>query len=290
MVFEEAHEIVEKRELAPRIHLLRVRAPLVARKARPGHFAMVHAHDRAERIPLTIVDHDSDKGTVTFVVQEMGTGTAEIGRLRAGDRFSGVLGPLGRAGEIEDAEDVVLVCGGIGVAPMYPYARAYRDRGARLTTIVGARTKELLIMLDEMKSLSHRLLVSTDDGTSGTRGFVTDVLAGLLSERKRYDLAVCIGPAVMMKAVCELTRSYGIRTVVSLNPIMIDGTGMCGGCRVTVGGEVKFACVDGPEFDGHQVDFDELISRQKAYLQEERISYERHKCTGRELSSAGQAG
>jgi ferredoxin--NADP+ reductase len=282
LVLAEAHEIVQKRKLAPRIHWMRVRAPLVARRAKPGHFAMVLAHDKAERIPLTIVDRDPDEGTIALVVQEMGTGTAEIGRLRAGDRLSGVLGPLGRAGEIQDAGEVILVCGGIGVAPMYPYAKAYRARGARLTTIVGARTKEMLIMLDEMKSVSHRLLVSTDDGSLGTRGFVTDVLAGLLSGEERFDLAVCIGPAVMMKAVCRLTRSYGLRTVVSLNPIMIDGTGMCGGCRVTVGGEVKFACVDGPEFDGHLVDFDELMTRQRAYIQEERTSYELHKCAGRE--------
>lgn len=282
MVLATAHEIVEKRELAPRIHWMRVCAPLVARQARPGHFVMVLAHDKAERIPLTIVDTNPDEGTVTLVVQEMGTGTAEIGRLRVGDRLLGVLGPLGRAGEIEDAEEVILVCGGIGVAPMYPYAKAYRSRGAHLTTIVGARTREMLIMLEEMESLSDRLLVSTDDGSFGTRGFVTDVLAGLLSEEKQIDLVVCIGPAVMMRAVCGLTRPRGIRTVVSLNPIMIDGTGMCGGCRVTVGGEVKFACVDGPEFDGHQVDFDELIARQRAYVREESMSYELHKCAGRE--------
>ena len=282
MVLATVYEIMEKRELAPKIHWMRVRAPLVARRARPGHFVMVLAHDKAERIPLTIADSDPDGGTITLVVQEMGTGTAEIGRLRVGDRLSGVLGPLGRAGEIEDANEVILVCGGIGVAPMYPYAKAYRSRGARLTTIVGARTRDMLIMLEEMKSLSDRLLVSTDDGSFGTRGFVTDVLAGLLSEEEQCDLVVCIGPAAMMRAVCGLTRSHGIRTVVSLNPIMIDGTGMCGGCRVTVGGEVKFACVDGPEFDGHQVDFDELMNRQRAYVREESMSYELHKCAGRE--------
>lgn len=282
MVLATVYEIMEKRELAPKIHWMRVRAPLVARRARPGHFVMVLAHDKAERIPLTIADSDPDDGTITLVVQEMGTGTAEIGRLRVGDRLSGVLGPLGRAGEIEDANEVILVCGGIGVAPMYPYAKAYRSRGARLTTIVGARTRDMLIMLEEMKSLSDRLLVSTDDGSFGTRGFVTDVLAGLLSEEEQCDLVVCIGPAAMMRAVCGLTRSHGIRTVVSLNPIMIDGTGMCGGCRVTVGGEVKFACVDGPEFDGHQVDFDELMNRQRAYVREESMSYELHKCAGRE--------
>lgn len=277
MTFLEPHEIVEKRELAPRIHLIKVRVPLIALKARAGHFVIVRTHEEAERIPLTIADSDPDSGTITLVVQEMGRGTAQIGELEVGDRFAGVLGPLGRPGRIEAVERVLLICGGIGVAPIHPYAKAYRKSGASVTTVMGARSRDMLIMMDEMRSLSDRLLVSTDDGSFGTHGFVTDVLAELLRAGESFGHAVCIGPAAMMRAVCKLTAQHQIPTTVSLNPIMVDGTGMCGGCRVTVSGETKFACVDGPEFDGHAVDFDELIARQAAYRADERSSFEAYR-------------
>lgn len=270
----EPHEVVEKRELAPKIHLIKVRVPLIARKAKAGHFVIVRTHETAERIPLTVVDSDPDGGTITLVVQEMGRATAQIGELEVGDWFAGVLGPLGRPGRIEAVDRVLLICGGVGVAPIHPYAKAYHSAGADVTTVMGARSKDMLIMMDEMRSLSNRLFVSTDDGSFGAHGFVTDVLAELLRRGESFGHAVCIGPAVMMRAVCKLTTQHEIPTTVSLNPIMVDGTGMCGGCRVTVDGEIKFACVDGPEFDGHTVDFDELIARQAAYRGDEQSSLE----------------
>lgn len=281
MEFEVEHRVVEKRELAPKIYLFKVLAPLIARKAEAGHFVIVRGHEKAERIPLTIADFDPDSGTISLVVQVVGRGTARIAELGVGDRFAGVLGPLGQPAKIARVDRVVLIAGGVGVAPIYPYAKAYKRTGANLTTIIGARSKDMLILLEEMKMLSDRLIVSTDDGSFGFHGLVTDVLAKLLADGERFDHAVCIGPAVMMRAVCNLTREKGIPTTVSLNPIMVDGTGMCGGCRVTVGGEVKFACVDGPEFDGHAVDFDELIVRQKFYAREERTAKEKesdHRC------------
>lgn len=277
LTFGDEHRVIEKRELAQKIHLYRVVAPLIANKAKAGHFVIVRAHERAERIPLTIVNSEPDDGTISLVVQEMGRGTAEIAGIGEGDKFAGIVGPLGRAGDIARVDRVVLIAGGVGVAPMLPYAKAYHCNGTHVTTIIGAKTREMLILLDEMESFSDVLMLSTDDGSLGTHGFVSDVLVRLLADGQQFDHAVCIGPAIMMRAVCEITREKGIPTTVSLNPIMIDGTGMCGGCRVTVGGEVKFACVDGPEFDGHAVDFDELMSRQRFYAQEERSSYDSYR-------------
>lgn len=277
MTFGVEHRVVEKRNLADKIHLFKVVAPLVARRAKPGQFVIVRSHERAERIPLTIADSDPDNGTISLVVQEMGRGTAKIAEIGEGGKFAGIVGPLGRAGNIASVNKVVLIAGGVGVAPMLPYARAYHSSGAHVTTIVGAKTRDMLILLDEIESVSDVVMVSTDDGSLGVKGVVSDVLARLLADGERFDHAVCIGPAVMMKAVCGLTREAGIPTTVSLNPIMVDGTGMCGGCRVTVGGEIKFACVDGPGFDGHAVDFDELMSRQRFYEREERLSYDSYR-------------
>ncbi|MGQ9780194.1 MAG: sulfide/dihydroorotate dehydrogenase-like FAD/NAD-binding protein [Bacillota bacterium] len=262
--------IVEQRILAPRVSWLRVVAPEVAAKAAPGQFVMVRLDEKAERIPLTIVEADRENGTIVLVVQEVGRSTADLVRLQAGDTIRDLLGPLGRPTEIERVGTVVCVGGGIGVAPILPQARRHREVGNRVLGIIGAQTKELLILEEEMRAVCERLLVTTDDGSYGRKGLVTDALAELLAEEPEVASVTAIGPVPMMQAVAELTRPRGIKTIVSLNPIMVDGSGMCGGCRVTVGGETKFACVDGPEFDGHLVDFAELRRRQGFYREEER--------------------
>ncbi|NLG84355.1 MAG: sulfide/dihydroorotate dehydrogenase-like FAD/NAD-binding protein [Firmicutes bacterium] len=262
--------IVEQRILAPRVSWLRVAAPEVAAKAEPGQFVMVRLDEKAERIPLTIVEADREEGTIVLVIQEVGRSTADLVRLRAGDTIRDLLGPLGRPTEIERVGTVVCVGGGIGVAPILPQARRHREVGNRVLGIIGAQTKELLILEEEMRAGCERLLVTTDDGSYGRKGLVTDALAELLAEEQAIASVTAIGPVPMMQAVAELTRPYGIKTIVSLNPIMVDGSGMCGSCRVTVAGATKFACVDGPEFDGHAVDFVELRRRQSFYREEER--------------------
>jgi ferredoxin--NADP+ reductase len=274
------HEITAKQELAPNTWLLRVRAPLIARKRKAGQFVIVMADKRSERVPLTIVDSDPDEGTITLVFQAVGKATMRLARLAIGEGVSDIAGPLGQPTHIEKYGLCLVVGGGYGVAPVVPIARALAEAGNRVVAINGARTKEAVILVDELQKFCERVEICTDDGTLGYHGMVTAVLQQLLDEYEQVDFVLAIGPAPMMRAVAEMTRPLGIHTMVSLNPIMIDGTGMCGGCRVEVGGERKFACVDGPEFDGHLVDFDMLMARQRVYREfesEARAQYE-HAC------------
>jgi len=252
-----------------------IEAPFVARRARPGQFVILRANENGERIPLTLASTDVEKGTITVIYQVVGKSTALFRELQVGDSYAGVLGPLGNPTHLERVGTVVCVGGGTGVAVMHPITRALKEIGNHVICVIGARTKDLLILEEEMRAASHDLRVCTDDGSYGHHGFVTDVLKGVL-ESGGADLVVAVGPVPMMKFVCKMTADYGVRTIVSLNPIMIDGTGMCGGCRVSVGGETKFACVDGPEFDGHQVDFDLLTLRLRAYQEDEKRVYEEY--------------
>ena len=266
-------EIVEKQTLAPTVHRMVLRAPEIARKHRAGNFVVLRIHEKGERIPLTVADKDAQAGTITLVFQAVGKTTSELGEMKAGQHLLDVVGPMGRPTHVEKFDGVtVCVGGGIGVAPVHPIACALKEAGNRVVSIIGARTKELLIMEEEMGRASHELLVATDDGSYGHHGFVTDVLKQVIEREGRENVAlvVAIGPVPMMRACCKVTEPYGVETVVSLNPIMVDATGMCGACRVTVGGETRFACVDGPEFDGHQVDFDELTKRLRIYVEDER--------------------
>lgn len=279
-------KILTQRMLAPRVSWLRVEAPEVAAKAQPGQFVMVRLDDRAERIPLTIVEADRESGAIILVVQDVGRASADLVRLSAGDSLLDLLGPLGHPTVIEPVGTVVCIGGGIGVAPVLPQARRHREAGNRVVGIIGAQTKSALILEEEMRVACERLLITTDDGSYGRSGLVTEALRDLLAEGLQANQVTAIGPLPMMQAVAELTRAAKIHTVVSLNPIMVDGTGMCGGCRVTVGGEVKFACVDGPEFDGHLVDFNELRRRQAMYRQEERLAIEDRKEGGCKCANA----
>lgn len=266
--------IVKKMNLSHDVHWMEVDAPYIARKAQPGQFVITRVGKMGERIPLTIADSDRESGTILLVFQEVGKSTMIMGGLSEGDSLEDVVGPLGLPSHIEKLGLVVCVGGGIGTAPVHPIARGFKEAGNEVISILGARTKDLLIMEEEMTAASTKVLVCTDDGSYGQKGFVTNVLEGLIKEGASIDLVMAIGPVPMMEAVCKLTKPYAIRTMVSLNPIMVDGTGMCGACRVTVGGEVKFACVDGPDFDGHEVDFAELRLRQRMYLGEERDAIE----------------
>ncbi len=263
--------IVEARWLAPEVKLFRVEAPRVARKRRPGQFVIIRVQDGGERIPLTIADSEVDQGTVTLIVQGVGKTTKLMNRLEAGDSLLDLVGPLGRPTEIERFGTVAVIGGGVGAAIAYPSAVALKQAGNRVITILGARTRDLLILEEELGAVSDLLIVTTDDGSHGRRGLVTEPLAARIDDEP-VDRVLAIGPIPMMRAVAELTRPFGIPTIVSLNPIMVDGTGMCGGCRVLVGGESRFACVDGPEFDGHEVDFQVLQQRNAAYRKEERES------------------
>ena len=267
--------LLEKDLIAPKVTRYRIRAPEIARRRKAGQFVIVRLREGGERIPLTIADADAERGTITLVVQEVGKTTAEMAHsMRPGDRFLAVLGPLGMPTHLERYGRVLAVGGGIGIAPLHPIAQGLRAAGNEVVGILGARNRELLIMEPEMRLACDRVRVLTDDGSYGEKGFVTD---GVRSEAERHGkpaLVVAIGPLVMMKAVANLTRELGVKTLVSLNPVMVDGTGMCGGCRVTVGGGTKFVCVDGPEFDAHEVDFDELARRQRFYAPQERESYQ----------------
>jgi len=266
--------IMEKRLLAPAVHQLVVEAPLVARRARPGNFVIVRTDETGERIPLTIADYDPEKGTVMLVVQEVGKSTMDIGLMEEGDSFTDVAGPLGQATPIKKVGTIVGVAGGIGVAPLLPQIKLHKEIGNHVITIVGARTRDLLILKDETEQASHEVIFATDDGSFGYHGFVTGALEELIEQGRQIDEVTAIGPVRMMQATCNLTRKYNIPTLVSLNAVMVDGTGMCGCCRVTVGGETKFSCVDGPDFDGHKVDFDELASRQAFFRDEENLARE----------------
>lgn len=264
------YKILVKQELAPNVKLFEMEAPRIAKKALPGQFVILRIDEDGERIPLTIADFNREKGTVTIIFQEVGATTKQLGQLNEGDSLLDLVGPLGKETHIENFGTVVCIGGGIGIAPVYPIARGMKEAGNNVISIIGARNKDILIYEEKMAAVSDKLYITTDDGSKGQKGFVTDPLKALIEAGTKIDLVMAIGPVVMMRNVAETTRKYKIPTVVSLNPIMVDGTGMCGGCRVSVGTETKFACVDGPEFDAHQVDFDALISRQKMYLEHER--------------------
>ena len=259
-------KILAKKELSPNVYAMTIEAPRVARKAQPGQFIILRIDEEGERIPLTLADFDREKGTTLLVFQTIGASTMELAAMNAGDSLLDFVGPLGQPSVIKKMEGtVVVVGGGIGVAPTYPIARAMKEAGNKVIAIMGAKTKDILIMEDMMKQVTDEILVTTDDGSRGIKGFVTYAVQALVDRGEKISQITAIGPCIMMKSVADATRDLGIRTIVSLNPIMVDGTGMCGGCRVTVGGETKFACVDGPEFDGHQVDFKGLMSRQRMY-------------------------
>jgi ferredoxin--NADP+ reductase len=268
------YEVIENTVLAEKVNRYRIRAPEIAKRRKAGQFIILRIDDDGERIPLTIADADPQEGTLTLVVQEVGKTTMRMTRLKPGDQLRDVVGPLGAPTHIEKFGMVAVVGGGIGIAPAHPIAQALKQAGNRVISILGARTKSLMIMEEEMRRASDEVVICTDDGSYGTHGLVTDVLKNLIDSQGKPDLVVAIGPVIMMKFVCKLTAEYEIPTVVSLNPIMVDGTGMCGGCRVSVGGKSKFACVDGPEFDGHQVDFEELMKRQAFYREQEQECYE----------------
>ena len=271
-------EIVRREELANgTVVLNEISAPLIAKKARPGQFVILKATETGERIPLTMADTDPTKGTITIIYQVVGKSTALFKSMNVGEKFQDIIGPLGTPTHLEKVGTVACVGGGTGVAVLHPITRGLKELGNRVVAIIGARTKDLLILEEKMKAASHELHVCTDDGSYGHHGFVTDVLKDIL-EKEDVKLVVGIGPVPMMKFLCKLTQEYKVKTIVSLNPIMVDGTGMCGCCRVTVGGETRFACVDGPEFDGHQVDFDELMQRLNAYKEEEAVAYEKFRC------------
>jgi len=271
------YRILRKERLALGINLFEIEAKRIAKNAKPGQFVIVRLHERGERIPLTIADWDAERGTITIVVQEVGKTTYELGTYKVGDYILDVLGPLGNPTHIDRFGTVVMVGGGVGVAEIYPVARAMKKAGNYVISILGFRTKDLVFWEDKLRKVSDEVIVTTNDGSYGMKGFTTHALQKIIDEGRKIDLVYAVGPTVMMKAVAELTKPYKIKTIVSLNPIMIDGTGMCGACRVHVGGEVKFACVDGPEFDAHEVDFDELIRRLDYYKDLEIISLEKWK-------------
>ena len=262
------YKILEKRILNSEVTALTLDAPLIAKKVQPGQFVIVRADEKGERVPLTVADFDREEGTVTRIFQAIGFSTKKLAKFNVGDSIADCVGPLGLATEFGTPKKAIVIGGGVGCAIAYPQAKALYNMGVDTTVIAGFRNKDIVILEDEMKAVSNQLFVTTDDGSYGTKGFVTDVLKDLIS-KDTYDLVIAIGPIPMMKFVSKTTEEQNIKTIVSLNPIMIDGTGMCGGCRVTVGGEVKFACVDGPDFDGHKVDFDELMRRNSFYRGEE---------------------
>ena len=259
-------KIVRKKQLNEQVVLLELEAPFIAAKAEAGQFIIFRLDENGERVPLTISDYDREKGTITIVFQTVGSSTTALGKMNEGDSISDVVGPLGTATEYGDnIKKVAVVGGGVGCAIAYPQAKKLFGMGAEVDLIAGFRSKDIVILEDEMKKVTSNLYICTDDGSYGTKGFVTDKLKELIEAGNNYDEVIAIGPVIMMKFISKLTETYGIKTIVSLNPIMIDGTGMCGGCRVTVDGKIKYACVDGPDFDGHKVDFDELMKRNSAY-------------------------
>ncbi|MEW6593087.1 MAG: sulfide/dihydroorotate dehydrogenase-like FAD/NAD-binding protein [Candidatus Hadarchaeota archaeon] len=272
---EKMYAIVSKKDLAPNIKQLEITAAQVASKARPGQFVVLRTHEQGERVPLTIQDWSLERGTVSVVVLGAGKTTQQLNALKKGDRLSNFIGPLGKPTDIEKFGTVVCVGGGVGIASIYPIARALKESGNRVISIIGAKTAELLIFEEEIKGFSDELHIATDDGSKGQHGFVSGVLKKLIDEGRSLDRVIAVGPTLMMKAVAEVTRPKGIKTIVSLNPIMVDGTGMCGSCRVEVGGKTRFACVDGPEFDAHLVNFDQLNVRNLRFVPDEKHSLER---------------
>ncbi len=268
------YRIVKKEVLNSQITLMEVEAPYVAKKVRAGQFIILRIDELGERIPLTVSDYNREKGTVTIVFQAIGKTTKMLAQLNEGEYILDFVGPLGIATHLEGVKKAAVIGGGLGTAIAYPSAKALFENGAEVDIIAGFRSKDLIILEEELKKSASRVFITTDDGSNGRQGFVTDMLKQLIEEGNQYDLVIAIGPLVMMKFVSQLTKEYGIKTIVSMNPVMIDGTGMCGGCRVTVGGETKFACVDGPDFDGHLVDFDEAMRRQQMYKKEEKEACE----------------
>ena len=272
------YKIVRKQELNPSVTLMEIEAPFIAKKAKAGQFIIFRIDEMGERVPLTIAGYDREKGTVTIIFQKVGFSTIALGALNEGDYIKDFVGPLGKPTHTEGVKRVCVVGGGVGCAIALPSAAAFKEAGAEVDVIIGFRNKDIVILEDEFKAVSDNLYLMTDDGSYGEHGFVTVKLQELLEKGNKYDAVLAIGPIPMMKFVCKTTEPFGVKTMVSLNPIMVDGTGMCGGCRVTVGGEVKFACVDGPEFDGHKVDFAELMSRNTTYRNREADVTEHHTC------------
>ncbi len=265
-------QITKREELNPTVTRIAVKAPRVAKKALPGQFIILRVDENGERIPLTVADTDPVAGTVTVIFQVVGASTEQLNHVPEGECIHDFVGPLGVPTKIEGLKKVAVVGGGVGCAIAYPIAKALHKQGTEVHSVVGFRNKDLVILEDEFKAVSNRLCMMTDDGSYGEKGLVTDALKALIESGEQYDEVIVIGPLIMMKFVCKLTKEYGVKTTVSMNPVMIDGTGMCGGCRLTVGGETKFACVDGPDFDGHLVDFDEAIQRSRTYF-----GFERHR-------------
>ena len=272
------YQILKKQTLNANTKLMVIDAPHVARKAEPGQFIILRVSAEGERIPLTIADFDREKGSVTIIFQEVGATTQALGSLNEGECLHDFVGPLGKASELEGLKKVAVVGGGLGCAIAWPQAKAIHEAGGTVHMIAGFRSKDIVMLENEMRACSDKFFVMTDDGTYGEQGLVTNKLEELINAGENYDAVIAIGPLVMMKFVCLLTKKHDIRTIVSMNPIMIDGTGMCGGCRLTVDGETKFACVDGPDFDGHKVDFDETIRRSRMYFDQEKEAREHHAC------------
>ena len=268
------NKIIRKKNLNPTVTLMEVEAPLIARKAQPGQFIILRVDEDGERIPLTVADYDREKGTITIIFQIVGATTEKLNRLNEGEYIRDFVGPLGTPSHLDGLKKVAVVGGGVGCAIAYPVAKKLHELGAEVHSVVGFRNKDLVILEEEFRAASDVYSIVTDDGSYGRKGLVTDALKELIDAGNKYDEVIAIGPVIMMKFVCKLTKEYGIKTVVSMNPIMVDGTGMCGGCRLTVGGKTKFACVDGPDFDGHEVDFDEAMNRGSMYRDFERHAYE----------------
>lgn len=270
------YEITEKKVLNPTVIKMNINAPLVAKKAQAGQFIILRVDKDGERIPLTVADYDREKGTVTIIFQKVGATTDKLAELNEGDFISDFAGPLGKATCVDGLKKVAVIGGGVGCAIAYPVAKKLHENGCEVHSVVGFRNHDLVILEDEFKSVSNKFVVMTDDGSYGEKGVVTNALKALIDSGEKYDEVIAIGPIIMMKFVAQLTKEYGIKTVVSMNPIMIDGTGMCGGCRLTVGGKTKFACVDGPEFDGHEVDYDEAMKRGSMYRDFEKHAREQN--------------
>jgi ferredoxin--NADP+ reductase/dihydroorotate dehydrogenase electron transfer subunit len=273
-----SYKIIEKKEIAYNVHMMKIMAPDVAKAAKAGQFILLRIEDNGERIPLTITDFDADLGYVTIIFQEMGKTTKQLAKMSESDEIRDFVGPLGKASDVKKLGTVILVGGGVGIAPIYPQVKAYHEAGNRVISVIGARNESLLILEDEMKIASDELHIATDDGSKGHHGFVTDIVKNILDSGENVARIVVIGPPILMRVAAGMTAPYGVETLVSLNPIMIDGTGMCGGCRVIVDNETKFACVDGPEFDGHKVDFNILMGRLGFYRPEESHSLKNHEC------------
>ncbi|RLF27058.1 MAG: sulfide/dihydroorotate dehydrogenase-like FAD/NAD-binding protein [Thermoplasmata archaeon] len=274
------YQIVEKKTISENTKMMKIKAPLIAKKAKPGQFIILRIDEKGERIPLTIADQDKKKGTITIIFLEIGRTTKKLGSLNTGDTIKNVAGPLGIPSDIKKYGNVICIGGGVGIAPLYPIIKALKEKNNYIISILGAKNKKLLILEKEIKKISDELHITTDDGSKGHHGFVSDILQQILNKKqKKIDLVMAIGPVIMMKVISNITKKHGIKTLVSLNPIMIDGTGMCGGCRVIINGKTKFACVDGPEFDGHQVDYDNLILRNQRFIQQEKEACKHHNIT-----------